>query len=108
MPLGSLHGHQEPLLGGLWTPKTLKNKWFFKVFANAGFWVFEALGGPLGPIFAPPWADLVPKWSPKWPQKLSKKCSKIGPKNGPKNNPKNASLGPQNGLQNGVKTSGGH
>ena len=63
---------------GLWSlsreasldPKNLKkNKWFVKVFANAGFWVFEALGGPLGPIFAPSWADLVPKWSPKWPQK---------------------------------------
>ena len=69
VPLGSLLGLPEPLLGGLWTPKTLKKHLFFKVFANAGFWVFEALGGPLGPIFAPSWADLVPKWSPKWPQK---------------------------------------
>ena len=38
---------------------------FFKVFANAGFWVFEALNGPLGLILAPSWADLVPKWSPE-------------------------------------------
>ena len=48
MPLGSLYGPQEPLLGSLWTTKTLKNQLFFKVFANAGFWVFQALGGPLG------------------------------------------------------------
>ena len=34
--------------------------WFFKVFANAAFWVFEALEGSLEPILAPPWADLVP------------------------------------------------
>ena len=56
-----------------WTtldPNNLKQiEKLFNVFANAGFWVFEALGGPLGPILAPPWADLVPKWSPKWPPK---------------------------------------
>ena len=56
---------------------------FVEVFANAGFWVFEALNGPLGLILTPSWADLVPKRSPKWPQKLSKS----GPKNGPKNDP---------------------
>ena len=76
---------------------------FFKLFANAGFWVFEALGGTLGRIFAPSWADLVPKWSPKYPQEWSKKCSTIGPKNRPKPNPKNASFGPQNGPKIGVK-----
>ena len=75
MPLGSLHGPLEPLLGGLWTPKTLKNLMLFKVFANAGFWVFEALGGPLGPILAPSWADLVPKWSPKWAPKVVQKVT---------------------------------
>ena len=65
MPLGSLLGFPKALLGCLWTPKTLKNLKFFKVFANAGFWVFEALNGPLAPILAPSWADLVTKWSPK-------------------------------------------
>ena len=44
---------------GLGPPKTLKNIWFFKVFANAGFRYFEALDGPLGPILAP----LGPIWS---------------------------------------------
>ena len=83
MPLGSRLGLPKALLGCLWTPKTLKNSRFFKVFANAGFWVFEALNGPLGLILAPSWADLVPKWSPKWPPKWSKS----GPKSGPKNDP---------------------
>ena len=46
--------------------KTLKNNWFFKVFANTGFRYFEALDGPLGPILAP----LEPIWSQNYPQKL--------------------------------------
>ena len=75
---------------------------FFQVFANAGFWVFEALGGPLGLILAPSWADLVPKWSPKW---LPKRSTKSGPKNDPKNDPKKsdfqANFGPQNGPKMG-------
>jgi len=54
---GSLHRPLEPFLGGLWTKKTLKNKWFFKVFANAGFWVFGAFGCSLGPLFVLSWAD---------------------------------------------------
>ena len=65
--------------------KTLKNVRFCKLFANATFWVFEALNGPLGPILAPSWADLVPDWVPKWLQKLSRKCSKTGPKIYPPN-----------------------
>ena len=71
------------ILGSLWTPKTLKKKQcFFKVFANAAFWVFEAPNGPLGPILAPSWPDLVPKRSRKLPQKV--------PKSGPKNVQKTA------------------
>ena len=31
-------------------PQNLKNFRFFKVFANAGFWVFEALDWPRVPI----------------------------------------------------------
>ena len=66
MPLGNLLGLSEAVLDGL-GPKKLYNKCklFFKVFANAGFWVFEAFDGSLGPILAPFWADLVPKWTPK-------------------------------------------
>ena len=37
MPLGSLLELLEALLGSLWTPKTMKNLWFFKVFGNAAF-----------------------------------------------------------------------
>ena len=65
MPLGSRLGPPKALLGGLWTPKNLKKTMVFKVFANAGFWVLEALNGPLGLILAPSWANLVPKCSPK-------------------------------------------
>ena len=79
MPLGSLLGLHKALLGCLWTPKTVKNPKYFKVFANVAFWVFEALNGSLGPILAPSWADLAPKWPPKWP----KNCPKTGPKNDP-------------------------
>ena len=52
----------------------------YEVFANAGFWVLEALNGLLGLILAPSWADLVPKWSPKWAKKLLEKCLKQGQK----------------------------
>jgi len=40
-------------LGRPWPPKTFKNKWFLKVFVNAGFRYFEALGSS--------GADLVPR-----------------------------------------------
>jgi len=58
--------------------KTLKNNWFFNVFANAGFLFFEALDGPLGRIFAP----LEPIWSQNRSPNYSKstlKSLKIGP-----------------------------
>ena len=76
MPLGSLLGLLEALLGGLWTPKTLKNLMFFDVFEKVAFWVFEALDGPLGHILPPSWADLVPKWTPKWDPKVVQKVTK--------------------------------
>ena len=66
MPFWRLLEPPEALLGGVWTPKTLKNQFFFKVFENAALFVFEALAGPLGFILLPSWADLVPKWLPKW------------------------------------------
>ena len=77
MPLGSLLGPPKAFLGGLWTPKTLKNNLYFKVFAIAAFWVFEALDGPLGPISAPSWADLVPKWNSQMTPKVIQKVPKI-------------------------------
>ena len=57
---------------GLGPPKTLKNRWFLKVFVNAGFRYFEALGGPLGPILAP----LGPIWCQKGSQNRSPNGSK--------------------------------
>ena len=48
MPLGSLLGPPNAPLGGSWTPKTFKNCKVLKAFANATFWVFGALDGPLG------------------------------------------------------------
>ena len=53
------------------------------LFENDTFWCCADLHGPLGPILAPSWPDLVPKRSRKWPQKLPKS----GPKNGPINCP---------------------
>ena len=102
MPLGSLLGLPQALLGCLWSPKTSKNNMFFEVFANAAFWVFEALDGPLWFVLAPSWADLIqngsqngakdnpqkvpPKWSRKCAPKLTKKI--LGPQNGPQNGPR--------------------
>jgi len=59
-------------LEGFGTPKTLKNKWFFKVFANVGFWYFGALDGPLGLILAP----LGPIWYQNGSQNGSSNNSK--------------------------------
>ena len=50
MPLGSILRRSEAVLGGLGPPKPKKTERFFKVFANAGFWVFEALDWPRVPI----------------------------------------------------------
>ena len=92
VPLGSLLGPLEALLGGLWTQKTLKNQQLFKVFENAAFWLFEALDGPLGLILPPSWADLVRKWAQNGLQKviqqitskLTKKVHNLGSKMRPK------------------------
>ena len=77
MPLGSLLGPPKAFLGSLWTPKTLKKQWFFKVFAIAAFWVFEALDGILCPILAPSWANPVPKWGPEIDPKAVQRVPKI-------------------------------
>ena len=86
MSLGSLLGPSEAALEGLGTPKTLKNQWFFKVFAVVRFRYFGALDAPLGPILAPSWADLAPKWPPIWPSKWPKNNPKTGLKNDPQQN----------------------
>ena len=58
---------------GLGPPKTLKNIWFSKVFANAGFRYFGALDGPLGLILAP----LGPIWSQNGTQNVLKDISNV-------------------------------
>ena len=82
MPLGKLLGPSDAVLDGLGPPKTLKNKCFLKVFANAGFRYVQALDGRLGPILAP----LGPIWSQNDlqnaspnPSKSTLKLIKIGP-----------------------------
>ena len=61
MPLGSLLGPLEALLGGLWTQKCVKTLSFLRVLKRL-FFGFEAPDGPLGLILAASWANLVPKW----------------------------------------------
>ena len=81
MPLGSLLGPLEALLGGLKSEKmpTVQRENHF--FINTGFWFFEDPNGPLGAHLGPSWADLVPKWVPTWFQKFSKRLSKNYQKN---------------------------
>ena len=76
MPLGSLLGPLEALLGGLKSEKmqTVPHENHF--FENVALLVFEALDGPLGPILPPSWADLVPKWFPKTASKVVQKVLK--------------------------------
>ena len=102
VPLGSFLGLFEAVLGGLGPPKTLKNNWFFKVFANSGFRYFEALDGPLGLILPPSWADLVPKWPQNGPQSGPKSVQKMIQKITPTNTKRN-NFGSQNGPQNGSR-----
>ena len=76
---GCLLGAFSGLLRFSWKPldpKTLKNCWFFRVFENAAFWLFEAPDGSLGLILPPLW----PIWSQNGPQNGSQKCSKKEPK----------------------------
>ena len=72
MPLGSLLGPLEALLGGLKSEKmqTVPRENHF--FENAAFWFFEAPDGSLGLILPSLW----PIWSENGPQN--------GPKIGPK------------------------
>ena len=83
MPLGSLLGPPKALLGGSWTPKTLKNCRVFKVFANATFWVFGVCDGRLGSILAllgPIWSQNGYKNSPKsGPNSVQKLVQKMTP-----------------------------
>ena len=77
MPLGSLLGPLEALLRGLCSLKPLKTNWSFRVFANAGFWFFEACDGSFGLILAP-LGKLGSKMDPKMGSKsVSKSDQKL-------------------------------
>ena len=53
MPLGSLLGPLEALLGSLKSEKMLTILRENHIFINAVFWLFEAPNGPLGLILVP-------------------------------------------------------
>ena len=55
MPLGSLLGPLEVLLGGLKSEKMQTVQRENHLFENVAFLVFEALDGPLGLILPPLW-----------------------------------------------------
>ena len=76
MPLGSLLGPLEALLGGLKSEKmpTVPRENHF--FINTGLWFFEDLNGPLGLILVP----LGQIWSQNGSQHGSKSDQKVGPK----------------------------
>ena len=76
MPLGSLLGPLEVLLGGLKSEKmpTVPRENHF--FINTGLWFFEDLNGPLGLILVP----LGQIWSQNGSQHGSKSDQKVGQK----------------------------
>ena len=76
MPLGSLLGPLEALLGGLKSEKmpTVQRENHF--FINTGFWFFEDPNGPLGLILVP----LGQIWSQNESQHGSKSDQKVGQK----------------------------
>ena len=80
-------GCSEVALGSLGSPKTYKNKWFFKFCANPRLPAFGVLDGRLCPILAPAGKIRSSKWFPGLP----KSYPKTGPKNGPRDDPKIAS-----------------
>ena len=73
MPLGSLLGPLEALLGGLKSEKmpTVPRENHF--FINTGFWFFEDPNGPLGLILVP----LGQIWSQNGSQHGCKSCLKF-------------------------------
>ena len=76
MPLGSLLGPFEALLGGLKSEKmpTVPRENHFLI--NTVFWLFEAPNGPLGLILVP----LGQIWSQNGSQHGSKSDQKVGQK----------------------------
>ena len=85
MPLGSLLGPFEALLGGLKSEKmpTVPRENHF--FINTGFWFFEDPNGPLGLILVPLgqiWSQNGSQHGSKSDQKVDQKIKKKTIKNG--------------------------
>ena len=64
VPLGSLLGPLEALLGGLWTQKRVKTKRFLRVLKRQFFGLWSSWW-PSVFILAASWANLVPRWGSK-------------------------------------------
>ena len=95
VPLGSLLGSLEALLGGLRTQKHVKTQCFLMVLKRLflGLWSSWWLSWA---HLAPSLADLVPKWAPKWFPKVVQKVIKKLVKNDTKNDQKGSKkLGPK-------------
>ena len=88
VPLGSLLGLPEPLLGGLWTPKTLQNWRFFMVFGKTPFRCFGSSCSLSESCLAAPGADLGLKMEPKGSQNGAKREPETGQESIPKMVPK--------------------
>ena len=95
VPLGSLLGPLEALLGGLKSEKmpTVPRENHF--FINTGLWFFEDLNGPLGLILVP----LGQIWSQNGSQHGCKFDQKVGPKIIKKNIKNGSTFGCQPGFQ---------
>ena len=80
---GCLLGAFSGLLRFSWEPldpKTLKNFWFFKLFENAAFWLFEILMALLGsscPLFGRSGPKMGPNKVPKNAHKRNQRLSKF-------------------------------
>ena len=78
MPLGSLLGPLEALLGGLKSEKNADSPTRKPVFVNAVFWFFEAPNGPLGLILVPFGWIWSQTWVPNGLTSLVKSDQKVG------------------------------
>ena len=95
VPLGSLLGSLEALLGGLLTQKPSKTDVFFRFLKMQLFGTWKLLMVLLGstcPLFGRSGPKVGPKWFPKVVQKVIKQLVKNGTKNDQKGSKK---LGPK-------------
>ena len=103
MPLGSLLGPPKALLGGSWTPKTLKKtEGFLRFLQMQLFGSLESLMALLGtywPLLGPIWSQ---NGSQNGPKSGPKSVQKLVPKMTPKNVNVEPILGPKMGPKIGL------